>query len=474
MQPWVNNQPNYTSYPLPEFVGNPLIEALTPLPFNQDDAIMRLSSLPLFDEAELKLPAVLRMFLPARLSRFLFPTTQHVRFLNHLAIQIFDGYSTRNPLSPAGQQYLHHAASQSYYVPVIDPGTGRLSTISMVCGIPGIGKSTLIRGCMSMLGKPVIRHSNYNGTPFPEAQILYLMRNVPDQCSAKPFCKAYGDYTDALLGMPLYAKFFADKSMTRSHYVGELRKIVVSHHVGALILDCVEHLLLGSANDVAEFMAMLINMRDELRVPIILVGTPRAADILKSDVSTSRRIVEGGYHELKRPESPEDPDFAALSEVLWGYQWVTNRVEFSEGMRDLLYDLSQGITGVMITLFIAAQIEAIDSGKETLTKDLIKGVYDQRFKPLHSILDALRSGKQSIISQYDDLYPKAFSGLKADPLLSRIEEIHAQMAAKQELSLGIMDEVEKSVVKEEKERLDAATLLQAVTASGAGLPQALL
>lgn len=473
MQPWVNNQPTYTSYPLPEFVGNPLIEALTQLPFNQDDAIMRLSSLPLFDEAELKLPAVFRMFLPARLSRFLFPTTQHVRFLNHLAIQIFDGYSTRNPLSPAGQQYLHHAASQSYYVPVIDPGTGRLSTISMVCGIPGIGKSTLIRGCLSMLGKPVIRHSSHNGTAFPETQILYLMRNVPDQCSAKPFCKAYGDYTDALLGMPLYAKFFADKSMTRTHYVGELRKIVVSHHVGALILDCVEHLLLGSANDVAEFMAMLINMRDELRVPIILVGTPRAADILKSDVSTSRRIVEGGYHELKRPESPEDPDFAALCEVLWGYQWVTNPVEFSEAMRDLLYDLSQGITGVMITLFIAAQIEAIDSGTENLNKDLIKGVYDQRFKPLHSILDALRSGKQSIISQYDDLYPKAFSGLKADPLLSRIEEIHAQMAAKQERSLGIMDDVEKTVAKEKKEKHDAAALLQAVTASGAGLPQAL-
>lgn len=473
MKPWINSQPTYTSYPLPEFVGNPLIEALSPLPFDQDDAITRLSSLPLFNEAELNLPAALRMFLPARLSRFLFPTTQHVRFLNHLAIQIFDGYSTRNPLSPAGQQYLHHAASQSYYVPVIDPGTGRLSTISMVCGIPGIGKSTLIRGCMSMLGKPVIRHSNYNGTAFPETQILYLMRNVPDQCSAKPFCKAYGDYTDALLGMPLYAKFFADKSMTRSHYVGELRKIVVSHHVGALILDCVEHLLLGSANDVSEFMAMLINMRDELRVPIILVGTPRAADILKSDVSTSRRIVEGGYHELKRPESPDDPDFAALCEVLWGYQWVSKQVEFNETLRNQLYDLSQGITGVMITLFIAAQIEAIDSGKEMLSKDLIKSVYDQRFKPLHPILDALRSGKQSIISRYDDLYPKAFSGLKADPLLNRIEEIHAQMAANQERSLGIMDEVEKSADKDDKAKLDAATLLQAVTASGTGLPQAL-
>lgn len=473
MHPWINSQPTYESYPLPEFSGNPLIEALAPLPFNQDDAIMRLSSLPLFDEAERRLPAALRMFLPARLSRFLFPTTQHVRFLNHLAIQVFDGYSTRNPMRPGGQQYLHHAATQSYFVPVIDPGSGRLSTISMVCGIPGIGKSTLIRGCMSMLGKPVIRHSQYDGKPFPETQILYLMRNVPDQCSAKAFCKAYGDYTDALLGMPLYAKFFADKSMTRTHYLSELRRIVVSHHVGALILDCVEHLLLGSPKDVSEFIAMLINMRDELRVPIILVGTPRAAQILESDVSTSRRIVEGGYHELNRPESPEDPDFSSLCEVLWDHQWVTEATEYSNGMRDQLYDLSQGITGIMITLFIAAQIEAIDSGKEKLTKDLIKRVYDQRFKPLHPIIDALRSGKQSIISQYDDLYPKAFDGLKADPLLSRIEEIRAEMAAKQGRSLGIMDEIEESATKEKKKKLSADALLGAVISGGSAIPEAL-
>jgi hypothetical protein len=376
-------------------------------------------------------------------------------------------------MRPGGQQYLHHAATQSYFVPVIDPGSGRLSTISMVCGIPGIGKSTLIRGCMSMLGKPVIRHSQYDGKPFPETQFLYLMRNVPDQCSAKAFCKAYGDYTDALLGMPLYAKFFADKSMTRTHYLSELRRIVVSHHVGALILDCVEHLLLGSPKDVSEFIAMLINMRDELRVPIILVGTPRAAQILESDVSTSRRIVEGGYHELNRPESPEDPDFSSLCEVLWDHQWVTEATEYSNGMRDQLYDLSQGITGIMITLFIAAQIEAIDSGKEKLTKDLIKRVYDQRFKPLHPIIDALRSGKQSIISQYDDLYPKAFDGLKADPLLSRIEEIRAEMAAKQGRSLGIMDEIEESATKEKKKKLSADALLGAVISGGSAIPEAL-
>lgn len=471
--PWKNVQPRYTQCPIPEFAGNPLIEALEPLPIDQNEAIVKLMRRPEFNEAERQIPAAYRMYLPARLSRFLFPTAQHVRFLNHLAIQVLDGYATRNPMTPAGQQYLHHAATQSYSAPVIDPGTGRLATISMICGIPGIGKSTLIRGCMSLLGKPVIQHSAYGGKAFPETQILYLMRNVPDQCSPKAFCKAFGDYTDALLGTSMYAKYFADKSMTRSHYVTELRRIVVSHHVGALILDCVEHLLLGKPSQIQEFIALLINIRDELRVPIVLVGTHRAEEILRSDASTARRIVEGGYHELKRPSSPEDDDFSSLCEVLWNYQWVQHPTEFSNELRDLIYDLSQGITGVMITLFIAAQIEAIDSGKEKLSKDLIRRVYDTRFVPLHPIINALRSNNQDVIRQYDDLYPRAFGQLSRDPLLGRMEELHQQAAASQERTLGVMDALTSSIPKPKGVRQTASQILNAIQATGTELPDAL-
>lgn len=442
---WVNESPKYTTYPIPEFIGNPLIEALAPMPLDRDDGICQLSEQPTFDPMERDLPASMRMYLPARLSRFLFPTTQHVRFLNHLCVQVYDGYVFRNPLTPEGQYLLHNAGSPvERSVPVIDCGTGRLSTISMVCGLSGMGKSTLIRGCMRVLGKPVIRHSNYHGEPFPETQILYLMRNVPDQCTPKAFCKTYGDYTDALLGMPLYAKFFADKSMTRNHYLSQLQRIIASHHVGALILDCVENLLLAGPSGVKEFVAMLINMRDELKVPIILVGTYKAAEILKTDMSTARRLVEGGFHELKRPANECDIDFSALCEVLWEYQWVRRPIVFGDDsdpvkakIKEVLFDCSQGITGILITLFIAAQIEAIDSGRETVDVNLIRSVYAERFKPLHRIINAIRSNKSGQLDQFDDLYLRAFSELKSDPLVSRIDEIRNQLAASQERNLGI-------------------------------------
>lgn len=435
---WTNESPTYTAYPIPEFAGNPLIEALAPIPDDRDDAILRLSDFPRFDPQERNLPASMRMFLPARLSRFLFPTTQHVRFMNHLCVQVFGGYAKRNPLTPDGQRLLHNAAGVvDRGPPVIDSDTGQLATISMVCGLSGMGKSTLIRGCMRVIGKPVIRHSSFRGVPFPETQILYLMRNVPDQCSPKAFCKAYGDYTDSLLGMPLYAEFFADKSMTRTHYVNQLRRIIASHHVGALVLDCVENLLIGGDTALAEFIALLVNMSDELKVPIILVGTYKAAEILNTDASSARRLVAGGFHELKRPESENDEDFKALCQILWGYQWVRAPVEYDETILRALYDHSQGITGILITLFIAAQIEAIDSGREAVDVPLLRSVYAERLKPLHRILDAIRSRKTAQLDQYDDLYLKAFREMKADPLMSRIDEIRYHLASAQETRLGI-------------------------------------
>jgi hypothetical protein len=317
MESWTNREPTYTPYPIEEFSGNPLVEAISFPPRDDADAIKRLIQRPKFNPSELELPSMMRMLLPARLKCFMFPTEQHVNIMKHIYCQVIDGYRFRNPLDPRTQKLLHGGPRQ-HYEPVIDTPENRPATISFLTGLSGMGKTTLIRAVMGAMGRSVILHSNYQGKEFTESQILYLMRNVPDQCTPKILCKSYGSYTDSLLATKLYSKPFST-DLSRSGYVDELKKIIANHHVGALVLDEFHNLSLAGTSGVKEMIAMLINFRDQLGVPIILIGTYQAAELLDGGLSMTRRVVEGGFHELVRPESHLDVNWMAMCEIAWAY-----------------------------------------------------------------------------------------------------------------------------------------------------------
>ena len=435
----VNDNPVYVDFPIPEFRGNPCVEAIARPPKDNDEAILRLSRTPYFDPSELELDASLRMLLPARLFNFMFPTGLHVKILKRINLQIFNGYRHRNPLSPEGQRYLHEAAdgtsfSGGHSSPLIIP-----ASISFLTGLSGMGKSALARAVMASLGKPVIKHSMYHGLPFPETQILYLMRNVPDQCSARALCKSFGEHADYLLAQRLYSDYFSDKSLNRSDIVVELRRIIVAHHIAALVIDNFENLSLARSGGKKELIALIVNLREELGVPILIVGTYKAAEILRDDASVTRRLVGDGFYELKRPLSCEDEDYRGLVAAAWDYHWTKERAELNEEMYFILYDLSQGITAIVLTLLVFAQVDAIDNGTERVDASTIKNVYTEQFKPLHGIIDALRSGDSEAIGAYDDLYLRAFKSLKADMMFDKIDAIREEYLRQQEAYLGMTD-----------------------------------
>lgn len=456
MESWINRTPSYTPYPIDEFRGNPLVEAINMPPLNDDDVIRRLIQKPNFCPSERELPPMMRMLLPARLKSFMFPTSQHVNIMKQIYCQVIDGYRFRNPLDVNTQNMLHGGGRYNFE-PVIDTPENRPATISFLTGLSGMGKTTLIRAIMGAMGKSVIMHSNYQGKAFTESQILYLMRNVPDQCTPKILCKSYGTYTDSLLATKLYSKSFST-DLTRSGYVDELKKIITNHHVGALVLDEFQSLSLAGTDGVKELIAMLINFRDQLGVPIILVGTYEAADLLGNGLSLTRRVVDGGFHELNRPESPDDEEWRVLCDIVWKYQWVQKPVDMSDEIRDTLYDRSQGVTAIMLTLFIAAQIQAIDSGAEVVDVKLLKEVYQNRLKPLHKIIDALRSKRSDLLSQYDDLYIKAFTELKKDSALSRMQRLENHLLEEQQKKAGVMSDSPKE--QDEKSTTDAKPKLK--------------
>ena len=112
----------------------------------------------------------------------------------------------------------------------------------------------------------------------------------------------------------------------------------------------------------------------------------------------------------------------AFTDSLWKYQWLRKSdPALSEELRQCWFDLSQGILDIVVKLFVLAQIRAIESGLERITVKLLKTTFQEDFKPIHKIIDVLRSGDARRIAEYSDLItPEVDRQLLK--LISRIEE----------------------------------------------------
>lgn len=267
-----------------------------------------------------------------------------------------------------------------------------------------MGKSTLIDRIVGYMGNQLHRHVRFDGKPFTEKQILFLRRNCPEHCTVGTLCSTFGDYTDRVLGLKLYSGVFAKlQGGSRTLYLSEISRIIKNHHVGLLVLDEFQNLSLMGVG-AKKIIALLVNLRDELGLPIVVVGTYKALRLLEGDMSTARRLVEGGYFDLERPASAAVDSWVDLCQIAWGYQWVRSPVDFDSEICEALYEVSQGITGIMISAFAFAQLAAIEDGTERVDATLIRKVYLERMKPLHPAIRILQSGDPILMDKFDDLY----------------------------------------------------------------------
>lgn len=387
--------PNYLVRGDEEIDDNPLLAHL-PLPPDTDkEAFLALALKPAFDVKDRALSNSIRRLRIKRLRRFYVPTSRvHRQALIDIATNVIDGYIARNPMTAVGQSRLYGNTEDLAFRP----------TISLIAGHSGMGKSTLIGRILDYMGKQLHQHAAFKGTPFPETQILYLRRNCPEHCTVGTLCSTFGDYTDRVLGLQLYKGVFAKlQGGARNQYLSEIAKIIRTHHVGFLVIDEFQNLSLMGVG-AKKIIALLVNLRDELGLPIVIVGTYKALRLLEGDMSTGRRLVEGGYFDLERPASAKDNSWIELCELAWRYQWVRDPIEFSSEICEALYDVSQGISGIMISAFSFAQLAAIEDGTERVDAALIRKVYVERMKPLHPALRVLQSGDPIMMDKFDDLY----------------------------------------------------------------------
>lgn len=397
----------YKEADLPEHRGNPLIEALPPFR-RADEIIMEFGRFPHLSKDERACASAYRMLAVTRLNDYLEPLPEHFAVIDRINLSVRAGYTHRNPDDPLylkSRVALYRSAMNGVPTP-IEPSSASTSCGFAVIGISGSGKSSAVDRTLSFLPQ-VLRHPNHSFL-----QLVWVKIDCPIDGRLKQFCLALLDRLDQLLGTK-YKKDHRPKTLDQA--LSLLAKIASAHYLGVLVIDEIQNLLCAPGADQEVMLNFLVYLSNEVKVPVGVIGTPRARDLLTNLFREARRVESDGSFEWNLM-SPRSDDWAYFIEGLWKYQWIASPVVLTKELSDEFYLQTQGVRALVVRLFQLAQLEAIRSGEEVISAKLVRSVATTRFNLVKPMLKALREGDEQMLKKYDDLVCGMLPGLDAEIL----------------------------------------------------------
>ena len=189
-------------------------------------------------------------------------------------------------------------------------------------------------------------------------------------------------------------------------HMRSVARVMNMHFVGILICDEVQNLA-NARKGQQTVMTELVSACNDLKVPILFIGTTKALKVLSLDFRQARRSCGHSVTPWERLPAEVAPgevnEWQEFVQVLWNYQWVKNPAHLTDELLTTMYRFSQGIIDVAITLFASAQARAMLDGSETITPSLIQKVFAEELGPLHRAIDALHHNDIEAIAQFDDI-----------------------------------------------------------------------
>ena len=183
-----------------------------------------------------------------------------------------------------------------------------------------------------------------------------------------------------------------------------MEQLASTYYVGALFIDELQHLRVAKTGGKDNMLNFFVNLLNSIGVPVVFIGTNSMIDLFADVLRNARRACGVGLYNFRQPAS-SDAAWTLLVDALWRYQWVRHVDPLTQEMRDLLYELTQGVTDFLAKLLILGQRYAIQSGTERLTEAVLRHVASTKMQLLQPALAALRSGDPKVMRNFDDLLP---------------------------------------------------------------------
>lgn len=436
----------YTTPSLPDYEGNPFIEALPPL-LEPTELYRKLYSPIKYNDEERNLSKSQRIQILSRLKQLFIPNNKHIELYNKIYMALTDGYKYKNPFTPENvrrkcnirRKYFNYNVDISNFYVDEDIDEDIYTTSSGLCifGISGSGK-TVSTNKMLNLFPQFIHHTEYKGNSLIENQIVYIKLECPTDGTIKSLCNAFFNKLDEIIDDAQYFKNWGGER--RGIMVQNMPNAAINENIGLIVIDEIQHLARTQAKTKA-LLDFLVEMINTIQVPILVIGTNKAYQVLQDNIRGPRRIGGNGF--ILWDRITDKSEWQTFMTALWQYQWTKEKVPLSNKLIDLFYEHSQGIIDFAIKLFIFTQANAIYNDHEKIDEQTINETAKKDLALTKKMREAIKSGDVELMSQYEDiLIPDASDRLENLAMLSEKEGIIKQTLA-----------LDKMVLEQRKENL---------------------
>jgi hypothetical protein len=286
-----------------------------------------------------------------------------------------------------------------------------------IFGVSGGGKSVATENILSFYPQ-VISHEQYKDKDIFFKQLVWLKIDCSYNGSIKGICEKFFIGVDKALGIDKYAVKF-NKSRNVDHAIADMAKVAYHHKLGCLIIDEIQHIVNSKSGSEA-VMNFLVTLQNEMKLPIVLIGTYKALNhILMKSYRQARRA--SGIGELEWGRMTNDYQYRDFLEHIWKYQWLKEPSELTDEMVECFYANTMGNIDRTVKLFQLSQLNAISLELETITIDLVEAVTEEL--PLtNKIIKAIRNNDYEELAKYDDVYSRDMDKL----IQNKIELLEAE------------------------------------------------
>lgn len=242
-----------------------------------------------------------------------------------------------------------------------------------IIGASGIGKSSAISRAITLITENKIIE-----TKEPYSKIIpCVIVQCPFDSSVKGLLLEILRKVDEALDSTYYEKALRSRA-TIDMLIGSVSQVALNH-IGLLIVDEIQNVV--NSKNGKSLVGALTQLINNSGISICMVGTPESSIFFEQAMQLARRSLGLQYGAMQY-----DKQFKEFCKILLSYRYVKREISITEEVIQWLYEHSNGITSVVVSLIHDAQEIAILNGTETLDIKTLEEAYQKRLSLLHSYI----------------------------------------------------------------------------------------